>query len=538
MLDSKTRIDVLKEGFKNLKRKYYLNILVIFVTTIIINGGYHFATEGRSISDENAAKIVSTVETVQEETKTVSSGQELSNAEILNELIINLLKALDIEGQESLFDVSPTSEKYYSGVASVFVNEITGSQSFIFGIVNGLNQLLFKGKVANSIIIFVFAALSLLFFYFVKNVITTGKNRYYLEQRRYHGTRAKELLFPYKNKRLKNISWVMFNKYIFQFLWSLTIVGGFIKNYEYSLIPYIITENPEIKRKDAFLISKQLMKGEKWHVFLLDMTMLPLAIISFLTYNLSGVFFSDAYIECVRAELYMRIRDAKKDSLELRLRELLNDDMLDIDHVEETEHPSGIEVLDIPTISIKSTKHDYMRKYGLLSMVQLFFTYALVGWIWEVLFYAMSTGAIVNRGTLHGPWLPIYGCGGVLIMWLLRPFREKPAVLFLTTVGVCGVLEYMTSWILEVIFDQKWWDYTGYFMNINGRVCLEGLLVFGMAGLAFTYLLSPMIDDLYERVPKKIRMIVCIVLVVIFVADVIFSAFVPNVGEGVTSGLV
>ena len=534
MINAKVRIDILKEALKNLKRKYYLNILVIFVASIIINGGYNFVTQGRSLSDTKPGKIVNTVETLEEE-KSSANDDQMTNAEILIDVINTIL---DQNGVQNPFDVDTKSEKYYSGVLSVFVNEITGSQSFIFGILNGLNHLLFKGNVSNSIIIFIFAVLSLLFFLFVKNVITTGKNRYYLEQRRYHGTRAKELLFPYKNKRLKNISWVMFCKYIFEGLWWLTIVGGFIKSYEYVLIPYIITENPEIKRKDAFLISKQLMKGEKWNVFLLDLTMIPLPILSYLTYNLTGLFFSDAYIECVRAELYMRIRDAKKDTLELRLRELLNDDMLDIDHIEETEHPSGIEVLDIPTVSIKSTKFDYMRNYSFLSIVQLFYTYSLVGWIWEVIYYAMSTGAIVNRGTLHGPWLPIYGCGGILIIWLLRPFREKPALLFLTTVVVCGVLEYTTSWLLEVLFNEKWWDYTGYFMNINGRVCLEGLLVFGMAGLAFTYLLSPLIDDLYERIPKKARIIGCIVVSVIFVADVIFSILSPNMGEGVTSGLV
>jgi len=177
MINAKVRIDILKEALKNLKRKYYLNILVIFVASIIINGGYNFVTQGRSLSDTKPGKIVNTVETLEEE-KSSANDDQMTNAEILIDVINTIL---DQNGVTNPFDADTKSEKYYSGVLSVFVNEITGSQSFIFGILNGLNHLLFKGNVSNSIIIFIFAVLSLLFFLFVKNVITTGKNRYYLE---------------------------------------------------------------------------------------------------------------------------------------------------------------------------------------------------------------------------------------------------------------------------------------------------------------------------------------------------------------------
>ncbi|MBO4591234.1 MAG: DUF975 family protein, partial [Eubacterium sp.] len=377
-----------------------------------------------------------------------------------------------------------------------------------------------------------------LLFVFVKNVVVVGKNRYFLEQRRYHETGPGELLFPYKNKRLKNIAFIMFLKYIFQVLWNITIVGGFIKRYEYLLIPYIVAENPEVNPKDAFEISKKLMYGDKWKAFVVECSLLPWYILSYLTYNMSALFFSDAYIECIRAEMYMRIRDEKKDSLELRLRKWLNDDLLAIDHVEEGEHPSGREVLDIPTLDIHTLKYNYMRKYSFLSLVQLFFTYSLVGWLWEMALYIAATGMIVNRGTMHGPWLPIYGCGGLLIILLLKPLREKPPLLFAGTVVVCGTVEYLTSWVLEKLFNAKWWDYTGYFLNVNGRICFEGLLVFGMAGFAFTYILSPMIDDFYSKINKDKRRIACAILIALFVMDLIWSALSPNVGAGITDKLV
>ncbi len=550
MLDKSIRRDIRREGFKNVKRRFFLNILVVFIVSLVVNGGYSLSTRQSFLEDDSLNSTVTAVEnaektvekTVENAEKTVANGtksglgmgNEYSNTSVLVSFICNTFD-IDMINPDT---VSSTSTKYYSGVASVFFNEITGSQSFVFGIINGLNQLLFKGKIANSIIIFVFAIISIFIFVFLKNVIEVGKNRYYLEQRRYSETGPGEILFPYKNKRLKHIAGLMFVRYVFQSLWNLTIVGGIIKHYEYLLIPYIVAENPEVGKRDAFKISKELMMGDKYKAFLIEFSMLPWAILSYFTFNLTSVFFSDAYIECVMAELYMRIRTEKKDSLPLELRKWLNDDMLAIDHVENRPHPSGEEKLDIPTVDIHSLKSDYMRSYSLLSVIELFFAYSLAGWLWEMVFYLAQTGEFVNRGMLHGPWLPIYGCGGVLIILLLKPFREKPALLFFTTVIVCGVVEYFTSWILEVLFDSKWWDYTGYFMNLNGRICLEGLLVFGMAGLAFTYIISPLLDDIFTKMKDKYRWILCIILILIFIADFIWSLISPNVGEGITSGLV
>ena len=543
MLTKVVRTEIRREAWKNLKRKYYLNILITFIVSIIIAGGYQFATQsnGSEIDIKGAGDITdntltTTANVLKSEDYFLINGfggksTNSSNAMIVQQFVRNVFGIKDVPNPD---EVSYTSKDYYGGVASIFVNEMTGSQSFIFGIVNGLNQLIFKGKIANSIIIFIFSIISIFIFVFVKNVIVVGNNRYFLEQRRYHETGPGELLFPYKNKRLKNISLVMFLKYIFQLLWNLTIVGGIIKHYEYLLIPYIIAENPQTNWKDAFKISKQLMMGEKWRTFVLDVSLFPLTILSSVTYNLSSLFFSDAYVQCVKAELYMRIRNAKHEQLALGLRKWLNDDMLAIEHIEEREHPSGEEVLDIPQLHIRSIAEDYNRKYSFVSLVELFFTYSLVGWLWEVFYYIVSTGMLVNRGTMHGPWLPIYGCGGILIILLLKPLRDKPVWLFIGATTVCGVVEYTTAWALETFLHKKWWDYTGYFLNIHGRVCFEGLLVFGMAGMAFTYVFSPMLDDLYQKMGMKSRKILCAVLIILFLADLVWSVISPNTGAGIT----
>ena len=531
MLTKTVRQLIRKEGWKNLKRRYYLNILVAFIFSVIISGGYQFATQRGSILDDNAFSTTASIVEAENGNGLLGKDTSRSNAETLRQFIFNIFEIEDIDDPD---DIPTTSEQYYGGVASVFVNEISGSQSFVFGILNGVNQLVFGGKIASSITIFIFTVISIFIFLFFKNVIVVGKNRYFLEQRRYHGTGASELLFPYKNKRLKNIAFVMFFKYIYQVLWNLTIVGGIIKRYEYYLIPYLVAENPEITKKEAFELSKTLMHGEKWKCFILEASLFPWYILSYFTFNLSSLFFSDAYIECVRAEIYMQIRTAKKDSLRFGLRKLLNDDLLAIDHIEECEHPSGVEVMDIPSVSIHDLRYDYNRTYPFISLVQLFFTYSFVGWIWEVFYYVASIGKLVNRGTMHGPWLPIYGVGGILIILLLKPLRERPGLLFVGAVAVCGTVEYTTAWALETFLHKKWWDYTGFFLNIHGRVCFEGLLVFGMAGLAFTYVFSPMLDDIYKKVDIKYRRVVCIALLVLFAADLVWSVLSPNVGVGVT----
>ena len=147
----------------------------------------------------------------------------------------------------------------------------------------------------------------------------------------------------------------------------------------------------------------------------------------------------------------------------------------------------------------------------------------------------MEDGVFVNRGVLHGPWLPIYGSGAVMILIVLYRFRSKPWLEFLLTILLCGTVEYITSWILEITHNgQKWWDYTGYFLNINGRVCAEGLLVFGVAGIVFVYLFAPLLDNLLLKINPKILLAVISCLVVIFVADVAYSHFYPNTGKGIT----
>lgn len=178
---------------------------------------------------------------------------------------------------------------------------------------------------------------------------------------------------------------------------------------------------------------------------------------------------------------------------------------------------------------------NYMRRYSIWSLIALFFIFAIIGWIWEVVLHIIVDGEFVKRGVLQGPWLPIYGYGGILILTVLNKFRAKPLTQFIATIILCGTIEYFTSVYLEIIYDgQKWWDYSGYFLNLHGRICAEGLLVFGLGGIAIVYIVAPLLDNIIKKLDHKKLVTICCILVILFAIDNIYSKKDPNTGKGIT----
>ena len=175
-----------------------------------------------------------------------------------------------------------------------------------------------------------------------------------------------------------------------------------------------------------------------------------------------------------------------------------------------------------------------LRTYSIWSIIMVFFAFAFVGWLWEVSLHIVNDGTFVNRGVLHGPWLPIYGGGVSLIVVFLAKWRNKPYAEAIGIVLLCGVVEYTTSWVLEMVAGMRWWDYTGYYLNLNGRICGEGLMIFALGGMMAVYFLVPIIDAMLSRVKPKILVPIAIILSVLFISDLAYSIMVPNVGEGIT----
>lgn len=176
----------------------------------------------------------------------------------------------------------------------------------------------------------------------------------------------------------------------------------------------------------------------------------------------------------------------------------------------------------------------YLTPVTIWSLIVIFFAFNIVGWLWEVSMAFVTEGMFVNRGMLHGPWLPIYGSGVSLIAVLLYRFRNRPALEAAAIVVLCGFIEYMTSWITELSTGLRWWDYTGYFLNLNGRICGEGLAVFALGGMVAVYLLVPVIDAAVTHIRPRVLVTVCVVLRVCFAGDMVYSRFKHNAGAGIT----
>lgn len=428
---------------------------------------------------------------------------------------------------------------------------------------------------------------------FFINVYRAMMVRLVLEANVYERVPHHRALHFFQVGKMKKASITMLYVYFLKTLWDLTIIGGFVKFFSYYAVPYIVAENPDIGAKEAVRISKQLMHGHKWECFLYHVSFIGWYLLSFLTFGLSDLFYFCPYRVATFGAYYADLRRGKQYLFPLKdkyLYAIASADKLKAAYpeIDPSKPPAPYAfpfkrvqrvILDWFGIWVGHTKQkrayqndldmrvqyeqdlacregkaypmrlnpeyqpkwrtiakrfSYRRCYTLQSLLLLFLFFIIFGWAWEVIVHLVQTGEYVNRGILHGPWLPIYGLGGVIILTFLHKLQKHWAVLFLSAVVLSGTLEYTASYMLERIYHMRWWDYTGYFMNLNGRICLEGLLVFGLGSVLVMYLFGPLLDRFVSKLPSKPSLAVGVLLLMIFTGDVIYSQKHPNVGKGIT----
>ena len=162
-----------------------------------------------------------------------------------------------------------------------------------------------------------------------------------------------------------------------------------------------------------------------------------------------------------------------------------------------------------------------IRVYFLLFMI-----YAILGWCMEVTCKLIQYKRFINRGFLIGPYCPIYGYGAILITFLLKKYTNDPIALFFMAIIICGTLEYLTSYFMEKIFKARWWDYSQKKFNINGRVCLNTIIPFGLLGLFIMYVSNPFFISKIEMLPQMWLSILFWALLAIYIVDNIVSGIV------------
>lgn len=157
-------------------------------------------------------------------------------------------------------------------------------------------------------------------------------------------------------------------------------------------------------------------------------------------------------------------------------------------------------------------------------LILMFFIYSFGGWIVEVIFTRIfETHKFVNRGFLTGPICPIYGFGAIFVVIFLTKYMSSPIVLYFMSIVIASILEYTTSYIMEKVFKNRWWDYSQYKYNINGRICLETMIPFGFLALFMMYILNPFILSTLDTMPDNVIKYSAITLSILTIIDIILS---------------
>ena len=153
----------------------------------------------------------------------------------------------------------------------------------------------------------------------------------------------------------------------------------------------------------------------------------------------------------------------------------------------------------------------------------LFLIYSFIGWSIEVVGKLIEKHKFVNRGFLVGPICPIYGNGCIVMILTLGKYRDNPLTLFIYAIFICSLLEYFTSYFMEKIFKARWWDYSTKKFNLNGRICVETMIPFGILGSLVICVINPFFEYILSLFSFKVIKITAIILFIIYIIDNIVS---------------
>ena len=153
----------------------------------------------------------------------------------------------------------------------------------------------------------------------------------------------------------------------------------------------------------------------------------------------------------------------------------------------------------------------------------LFISYAIIGWCMEVVLKLIQYKRIINRGFLIGPYCPIYGLGAILMTLLLQRFTAYPYLIFIFGMIICSILEYLTSYVMEKMFKARWWDYSQKKYNINGRICLDTMIPFGLLGVLMIYVINPILLNIFKHMSDNLNNIIISIIVLLLLLDIIIS---------------
>ncbi|MBO4399310.1 MAG: putative ABC transporter permease [Lachnospiraceae bacterium] len=145
--------------------------------------------------------------------------------------------------------------------------------------------------------------------------------------------------------------------------------------------------------------------------------------------------------------------------------------------------------------------------------------YSFLGWCVEVVYHTVKYGDFSNRGLVNGPVCTIYGFGFTGVVLLLDSFRDNVFLLFAASLVLTTALEFLTGWVLEKLFHEKWWDYSKEPFNLRGYICVRFSLIWGLACTSAMVTVHPLVEKCYRLLPRRLCIVGLCVAGAIYIAD-------------------
>ncbi len=286
------RKNLKKKAKELIKKNYWSFVIVCFILSICTSD---FKLSSMSFERNfESTNIIESSEEIFDTKKIGSLSRDLFSNGIIPSNIVNFISENKLTKQIETYIQSS-------------INSALKYQKYVYKIVDASRLLSEDFTVAGAVLL-IAAAIAFLFIILIAEPLNVGGKRFFIKSCKKNNQKLSVLVSVFKLDQWSNVAKIMLLKNLYCFLWFFTIIGGFIKHYEYEMIPYILADNPNINEKDAFKLSSQLMKGSKFKSFILDLSFILWHILSILTLGLAAVLYVNSYTVATKTQMYLSLK--------------------------------------------------------------------------------------------------------------------------------------------------------------------------------------------------------------------------------------
>ncbi|MCR5256490.1 MAG: hypothetical protein K6D96_11310 [Acetatifactor sp.] len=160
-----------------------------------------------------------------------------------------------------------------------------------------------------------------------------------------------------------------------------------------------------------------------------------------------------------------------------------------------------------------------MYGYSMIQWLFFFYFYCFFGWCFESTYVSIKEKKFVNRGFMRGPFLPIYGSGGIMMLVVSMPFSDNVPLTYVAGCIGATILEYITGVTMEKLFKVRYWDYSNQKFNFQGHICLSSTIAWGFLTILMTRVVHPFFSSFVMKIPDVVLTVVTVILTVVIAAD-------------------